>query len=239
MKSFHDEAIVLLKKPVREKDELVVLLTKRQGKMAVMSYGSRDPKSRKAGVVELFNTVTFEARQGKLPLPVLQQIKPLRLRAFALVHADHEDLSIFYRASSILKFVNDQLEDLQSVQNVYSDLNVALDFVQEPVSELLFRVKFLQDMGFLPDLSKCCVCQEVLGLDDDMVFFANYTGFAHKKCCQISPDNEIMIKPVDSSFVKIMKHYQQVPFHEALQVSVAQDVIDQLLELLSSGRVYH
>ncbi len=238
MKLFHDEAIVVLKKPVKEKDELVVLLTKQQGKMALMSYGSRDPKSKKAAVVEIFNTIAFQARQGKQPLAVLQQAKPLALRAFGIVHQDHEDLSIFYRASALLKFVNDNVQDGQSVQNVYFYLNKALDFIQEPASELIFKVRFFQDMGLLSDLRNCCVCAELLQVDDKMVFFANYTGFAHEHCCQRSTDSEILIKSVDKTLVKIMKYYQSASFDDALKISIDQKMILEMTELLESAQVY-
>lgn len=235
MKSFHDEAIVLRKHSVKEKDEVVVLLTKNQGKMALMSYGSRDPKSRKAGVLEIFNTIAFEARYGKTAMAVLQQVKPVVNRAFGVVHADNDDLTLFYRASSILKYAHDSLQDLQSVQNVYSDLNVALDSIQEPVSEILFKIKFLQDMGFLPDLSLCCVCEEILAADDEMCFVSEHTGFAHSHCCRMSADNSIVIKSVDSILVKFMKHYQRVSYHEALQVSISESMIQEISQLLSSG----
>jgi DNA repair protein RecO len=238
MKSFHDEAIVLRKHSVKEKDEVIVLLTKRQGKMAFMSYGSRDPKSRKAGVVEIFNTIAFEARQGKLNLPVLQQAKPLKMRAFGVVHEDHQDLSIFYRASAMLKCVNENLQDLHSVQNVYIDLSLALDSVHEPLSELIFRVKFLDDMGLLSDLSVCCICQKSFKESDTMCFVEISTGFAHRECCRSSADNELVIKPVDSSSVKLMKYFQKASFEEGIQVSVDETTIQQMLDFLSHVDVF-
>lgn len=238
MKSFHDEALVMGKKPVKEKDELVILLTKERGKMAFMSYGSRDPKSRKAGVLELFNTIAFEARQGKQPLPVLHQVKALKLRAFSVVHEQHQDLRLFYRASEMLRFVSKYLYDDQNVQNVYFDLNTALDWIQEPVVDLLFRVKFLDDMGLLSDCSRCSRCGEVFKESDSILFEKNSTGFAHSHCCQGASDSSIALVSVDSSTVKLMKFYQATSLEEGLKVAVDPQRLRDMLGMLEGVEEY-
>lgn len=232
MKFLHDEGVVLRKHHSGEKDEVVILLTKQQGKMAFLSKGSRDLKSRKAGALQLFNTVAFQANEGKGKLPYLRQVKSLRSRGFSLVSDASNNLDDFYRAAEILKLADQYLHELQNVQNVYNDLTLALDRVKTPTVFFVFWVRLLQDLGYIPDWSSCCMCHEKLDLSVVVQFSTENKGFAHALCCQKNPDMRNMSKLVDSDLMKVLVYWQRVGVDDALKVEVPEHLQGQIRSVL-------
>jgi len=221
---------VLRKRSVKEKDEVVILLTKHHGKMSFMSYGSRDPKSRKAGSLELFNTIAFEARQGRTPMPTLQQIKPLQLRAFSVVR-EGEELESFYQASEMLRLTDELVHDSQNVLFVYNLLNSALDAVQQSSSSLVYWIHLLNHLGYLPEWHCCSHCQEDLELDQEIVLSSSHRGFAHQHCC----DDHIHMNSgvLEKDLIKVMAYWQRERFDQGVRVDVSQKVMTTALQFLS------
>lgn len=231
MKFIHDEGVVLRKYDTGEKDEVVVFLTKRHGKMAFVSRGSRDPKSRKAGALQLFNTIAFQAREGRGKLPYLEQVKSLHSRSFSIVGT--ESLDTFYRASEMLKLTDSFIQESQSVQNVYEDLNQALDNVSSPSVVLIFWIRLLQDFGSLPDLSSCCSCHESLSLDEPIIFSAENRGFAHQSCFSVQ------LPQVDPSVVKLMSFFQRAEMADSLRVEVKDPLFHLVHRYLQEIQLHH
>lgn len=140
-----DLGIVLKKKSYKEKDEIVTLLTKSHGKVIFMSYGSRDPRSKKAGALQLTNTVEFLARPAKDLLPTLSQVRLITSRGFDLA----KDLDAFYRAMELLKICDFLLKE-KMTGPYFEMLEKALEHLDFPSVELVFEIRLLQESGFLP-----------------------------------------------------------------------------------------
>lgn len=238
MKFLHDEGVVLRKHHSGEKDEVVILFTKQQGKMAFLSKGSRDLKSRKAGALQLFNTVAFQANEGKGKLPYLRQVKSLRSRGFSLVGDASKNLDDFYRAAEILKLADQYLHELQNVQNVYNDLTLALDRAKIPTVFLVFWVRLLQDLGYVPDWTACCMCHKKLDLSAAVQFSLENRGFAHLLCCQDDPDRRKMTKQVDSDVMKVLAYWQRVNLDDALKVEVSEGLQADMRALLEAIEIH-
>ncbi|MDP2691608.1 MAG: DNA repair protein RecO [Candidatus Gracilibacteria bacterium] len=236
MRFFHEEGIILRKKPLREKDELVILLSLHHGKMVLMCFGSRDPKSRKAGALELANSVVFQVREGSDNRNSLDQVKLLKSRGFSYVDSSHQDLEHYYRAMEILKLTDAMLEESQSVQSVYYNLNVALDNVREDAIVVVYWIRLLNDLGYLPDWKLCCSCHVVLAEADEMLFSTENKGFAHRHCCQVG--GNILLKQVDITLVKVMRYCQSVGMDDALRVTVDRTVLADIKGILESLEIH-
>jgi len=232
MKITKDEAIVLRKRKYREKDEILILFSLAHGKLALMSYGSRDPKSRKAGVVELFNTVALESRQGKSSMPVLQQVKLIKSRGLGIVEGD-ETLQQFYRASEIVKMTDKYLQESQVSRPLYGDLNAALDLLSTPGIVSLFKVRLLQDLGFLPDWSVCSSCNEKLELNNEIFFDQPHNGFAHRHCVNDLGQKNV----VGADLLKVMSYFQKATFRQAVNVEISESLLEKIEQVLGQIRV--
>ncbi|MGE3279261.1 MAG: DNA repair protein RecO [Candidatus Altimarinota bacterium] len=231
MKFIHDEGVVLRKYDIGEKDEVVVLLTKHHGKMVFVARGSRDPKSRKAGALQLFNTIAFQARVGRGKLPYLEQVKSLNSRSFSIVGS--ESLDAFYRASEMLKLTDSFIQESQSVQNVYEDLNLALDHISQSSVVFIFWIRLLQDFGALPDWSSCCICHEALSLDAPLVFSSENKGFAHQACLSFQSPR------VEPSVIKLMSFYQRAEMNDSLRVIVKEPLLQLVRQTLQEIQLHH
>src|SRR5690606_10154184 len=113
---------------------------------------------------------------GKGKMPYLQQVKSLASRSLAIVGAS-ENLDWFYRAAEVLKITDALVQEMQSVQRVYEDLNIVLNAVSVQWIVLIYWIRLFQDLGFVPDWSSCCVCDEGLSLEEPIVFSAENKGF--------------------------------------------------------------
>jgi len=231
MKVYRDQGIVLRKRPMGEKDELVILLSKHHGKRAFMSYGSRDPRSRKSGLLELSNEVAFQARESK-SLPVLQQVQMFISRGFDTVEGD-ESLEAFYRSAELLKLTDRLIQDEQNVQSVYVDLSLALNLVMTDGVVERYWVRMLEDLGFLPDWKHCSSCGEALSTDEQVVFSLEHRGFDHQHC------TDQMSEVVSVDLLKIMNYFQKASFADTLRLQTDQRSLRSIRQVMEQITVEH
>lgn len=226
MNFFHDEGIVLKKYRVREKDEIVILLTREHGKMAFFSFGSRAFRSRKAGALQLFHTISFQARKSKSSLPTLLQIKVLESRGFSLLQ--DTSLKSFYTASELLKLTDSLVPEGEKVEAVFDDLNRALDRLHHEHIFLIYCLRLMTDLGFLPSFSHCVSCHEKFLVSDDMVFFEEYRGIIHEACVS----TKAFFQKVSVDQVKAMTYFQKNTFLDAVKLELPVGFLDFLKEKL-------
>lgn len=237
-KAFHDEGIVIRKRPVREKDEVVVIFCKNLGKKAFVSYGSRDPKSKKSGILELFNTIYFSAREQKGRMAVIEQVKMLKSRAYALFE-DNKDLNEYYRASALLNLLNKSIDDEQKAEGLYQDANTALDALFYQAIVPAATIRFWDDLGYLPQWSLCLECGEKLDLEKPIFFSSANRGFIQHNCQKkLNYQQDASIIQTDPQLVKVMAFLQKSSLHEAIKVTLAPELLSNLETTLSKMDVH-
>ncbi len=230
-----DVGIVLRERVFKERDELVTLLTLEHGKRIFMSYGSRLPKSKKAAPLQLFNTVEFQARQGKIGPAVFEQVVLQTSRAFPMLEAG--GLPSFYRASSMAAFADRLLPEGALAKEVFHLLSFALDHVSEASSFALFQIRVLSDLGYLPDLQRCCRCHLKIELQESILFSFEHRGFSHGSCSQREGEKGLTIV-VDSNLIRVMAFFQKAVPEEALKVQVGKDLLEVFEGLLQSVEIH-
>ncbi|MDF2379726.1 MAG: DNA repair protein RecO [Candidatus Gracilibacteria bacterium] len=237
MKIIQDEGIVLRKRQLKEKDELVTVLTKNHGKMMFVVPGSRDPRSKKAGILELCNTIGFQVRESKSRFPYLNQVKLLKSRGFHIVEED-STLDEFYRALGMLKLTDQFVQEEHNVNEVYALLSQGLDGVILNVSEMWYWIHLLDFLGFLPDFKICVGCHEKPDSSFDLVFCAEHKGFAHRKCLSMNTET-VQNTTVSISFdlLKIVSFIQLYSLSEVGRLSMDQKIFDQMKELFDTVKV--
>ena len=238
MKFFNGEAVILRKYPIREKDEILLVLTKSFGKMSLVAHGSRDPMGKKTSAVELFNTIAFQAREpgnkkaeNKHNLAVIQQVKLLKSRGFGVVASGEDNLAAFYRTTEILKLTDYFLKEMQYVEGVYEDLNTALDLFLEPNIGLIYKIRLYSDLGYVPDWSQCCVCNKKLALEGELRYFPDHHGFVHDRCAEIGSG------PVACDMVKLMSFWQKAGMADGVRVEVEPGIIVGIENVLNGIQI--
>ncbi|MDP3975742.1 MAG: DNA repair protein RecO [bacterium] len=230
MRFFSDQAVVLKKHSVGEKDELVILLSKVHGRLAAMAKGSRDPKSRKAGALQLFNTIAFQARESRAGSPYLQQVKLLTSRGFGIVEGGGE-LEKYYRAAQIVRFTLDHVHEGQEAARVFADLNEALDLIAFPLIDLIYQVRLLSDLGFLPDWSRCSTTHRKLDLNQPLGFSEENKGFSGQQAFRGG------IK-VNAELVKVLSFFQRGAVQRSVKVQVSSGLEERARGILQKITIH-
>lgn len=64
-RNYASEGIVLARKNYGEADRILSIYSKTSGRISLIAKGSRRPKSRKRGHIEVFNLIRFQAAKGR------------------------------------------------------------------------------------------------------------------------------------------------------------------------------
>lgn len=239
MKVIQDEAIVLRKRQLKEKDELITVLTKYHGKMLFVVPGSRDPRSKKAGILEPTNTISFQVRESKSKFPYLNQVKLVKSRGFGIV-AEDESLGEFYRALEMLRLIDKNVQEEQDVHNLFSFLSHALDAVSVPLSVLWFQIQFFDFLGFLPDFKRCVHCHLKPDSSSLLSFCAEHRGFAHQKCLSMNTESvQNSTVSIEFDVVKTFAFLQTTSLQDSLVLDLSLGQVDSMMNLFKNIRLEH
>lgn len=144
------EAIVLRRKNTGEADRIITVMTPSLGKLRVLAKGVRKMASRRAGHLELFQTVRVTLHHGKM--------FDLITEASATTHGFSDvGLSQMTRAYYVAELVDQLLPETQEHEDVYLLLRETLLSIQQELNEAklsqsvyLFALELLWLLGFLP-----------------------------------------------------------------------------------------
>lgn len=151
MKVLKTQAIVLSRTDYQEADRIINVLTKDQGKIALMARGVRRPKSKLAAGIELFCVSSISYIKGQSEIGTLISAKPE-------INYEHivEDISRVERGYNLIKILNTNIEHhaeddyYGAIKQALSSLN-NLDMNDEFV-ESWFIAQVLRISGHSPNL---------------------------------------------------------------------------------------
>ena len=163
-------AYILHKRPFRDSSQILELFTRDHGRLAVLSRGSRSPKSRINGLLQLYRPLLVSWR-GRGELPVLGAVDA------AEIHPPR----LFGRALMSAMYVNELLMHLlhrhdvhQQVFQLYHDCLYQLQSGEiEPVLRL-FEKDLLAELGFALNLTHDADSGEALAPDQHYAFFVEH-----------------------------------------------------------------
>ena len=90
---YYSEGIVLARKNYSEADRILVVYSKKYGKLSLIAKGVRKLKSRKRGHIEVFSHVKFSAARGK-SLDIVTEVETIT--AFKKARRDLKKVSVAY-----------------------------------------------------------------------------------------------------------------------------------------------
>ncbi|MDD2568175.1 MAG: DNA repair protein RecO [Clostridia bacterium] len=155
-----DEAIILRGRDYREADRLLVVLTRKQGKISALAKGVRKTNSSLKAVTQLFSvsTLTFSHSKGLKLVTQGQSIESMRLL--------REDLDKIAYASYIAEIVDMVLEEGKANEQVYVLVFTVLTLLQAADDPYMimrfFDLRMLAVLGYRPYLDSCVSCKRGL-----------------------------------------------------------------------------
>lgn len=227
------QSIVLRAIPWREKDRLLVLLTRERGKVLALAQGAQIPQNRLAPVTQCGVIATFwlakarefdrvtDYRIEKLPTRIRREV--LALTAFGIVSellewaapAEVADKELF---SEVLWFAG------------------KLEEGSPPVKWLVAaEVRLLERMGWMPHLLSCSICGVDL-CDEQIAFSPSIGGSICDRCRALKAPPDAQIYP-SAVLQGIYALWQQPELMTTLHLRQA--FWQQALTLLQSHWSYH
>lgn len=151
MKQHKDSAVILSRIDYGERDRILTLLCREQGRTSVLARGVRAEKSRLSGGIELLSESEVSFIEGRTDLKTLTGAR--------LKHHFGDvtkDMHRMQQAFSFLKSVNTVTED-GAGQEYYSVLLLSLaamnDFNRNPlITEMWFNLQMLKHSGSAPNI---------------------------------------------------------------------------------------
>ena len=227
-RSFRAEAVILRHADWGEADRMLVILTRKKGKLRAVAKGARKMRSRKAGHVEPFMHVSLQLAKGKGPFIVtdaetIESYQPLR-----------EDLLLTGYASYIIELVDkfsyeEEGENL-SLFKLLTDTLSRISTSPDPWLEVrYYEVNLLELMGFRPHLFHCSNCRKEIKPESQFISPLQ-GGVLCPPCGQGLPGSW----KISIDALKTLRHLQRSTYNVSKRIKPGSETRKEL-EILMQG----
>jgi DNA repair protein RecO (recombination protein O) len=234
MNSFSSEGIVLKRKNIGEADKLVTLFTKNRGKLKTLAKGVRKVNSRRAGNLEIINHVKIFLHETK-SWPILTEVETKSI--FLGIKEDLSKLSLVYL---MFELVDQLLTEEQESPLVFDLLISTLNSINsesnlEKAKVLVsnFQLKLLSQVGYLPQLQNCVVCNERL-LPETNFLSPHLGGLVDKKCNQ----QVILSRSLSLDAIKALRFLARTEMKEIVRLTLEKKLLKEVFDTLNFYTVY-
>lgn len=226
-RSIRTEGIILRRKDFGESDRILVLFTRKLGRISGIAKGSRKPSSKIAGHLELFMRSSFLISRGR-NLHLITQAEVLdsfdKLR---------EDLQGIGRGSYIVELVDAVTFEEGSNLNLYELLLTtlkALNSEDDPTIIIhFFELHLLGLAGFQPEFFICVECGKKI-TEQDQHISGELGGVVCPSC--VTTLSGVDIRPVSTRILKYLRHFQRSSLQELMVLKIPPDVRKGLEEVI-------
>ena len=170
MPSYSTDTIVLRRLDFGETDRILTLFSREHGKISAIAKGARKPLSKFAGVSEVMTRAECHLGTGK-SLDVLSQTEIKG--SFTEIR---QDLVRMAYGLYLVDLVDHATLDRHPNPELFDLLDIALTTLRTTSKPVMlarwFEVRLLDNLGYLPDITSCVVCQCGIPGDypDDLVY---------------------------------------------------------------------
>ncbi len=231
------EAIVLRQVKTMTSRRMVVLFSKKYGKISVGSSISEGGKNKSAlitrpftyGRYELFKTKdSYSLNSGQV------------LESF---YGIGEDLDKYMQASFVLELTDKLIPEEVMQPRLFQtllDFLTALEKRSKKVDTLViaYMVKALDMLGVMPVIGSCAECGKP---GCDRFFSINQGGMVCGECAKALTESsqDVMIYDTNFGIVNILKYFQKEPFSSFEKLALDDEIALKLREILKKYMEYH
>lgn len=234
MNSFSSEGIILKRKDLGEADKLITIFTKNRGKVKTLAKGVRKINSRRGGNLEILNQVKIFLHETK-SWPILTEVETKR--NFSNIKDDLSKLSLVYLIFELIdQFLGEEQENIVVFDLLQATL-VAIDESQSlekaKVFATNFQLKFLNQVGYLPQLQNCAVCDQEI--QPEVNFLAPYLGGLVDKNCS----KEVLLsRSLSLEAIKTLRFLAKTPIEGIYKLNLEKKLLKELFEVLNFYTVF-
>lgn len=202
MRTYSASAIVLRRIDLGEKDRIMTIYTREQGKLAAVAKGARGPASKLAGSSEPFTYCRFFIATGR-DLDVLTQADIKE----SFPNVKHSISGIAY-AVYLMELVNSFVDDRQPNPELFDTLLSAMYIMESgadpEITARYFELQLLAILGYEPHFDTCLRCNKAIG--KEKVAFSPSLGGVVCQECGIPPADAILVPGAMVSYARALKN---------------------------------
>lgn len=224
-RSFSAQGIVLKRTNFGEADRLVTFLSKYRGRFTAIAKGVRKITSRRSSNLELLNHVKAHFAQGKnfaivTEAETVDSFKDIK-----------EDLNKTSYGFHLAEITNGFLADGQGGGEVFGLLLSSLQFLKKGTDSKkvlrAFEIKFLNALGFRPQVNKCVRCEGSL-MPETNFLSPEYGGVVHQSCLM----GNLFAKPISANGIRVLRFLQNEDLEKIERLSIPANLTLDLEEQL-------
>lgn len=225
-RSYNAEGLVLKRANIGEADRLITFLSKYKGKFTAIAKGVRKVSSRKAPNLELFNYVKIHCAVGKT-FDVITEAETIK------THKElKDDLNKVGFGFYLVEITNDFLAPEQGGKGVFDTLKKALDLLDQETNlekiklfTAAFEIKFLELLGFKPELYRCVKCGKTLG--EAFNFLSPEVGGVVDTGCRA---NTLFAQPISRNALVALRFLQKEDWSKIQRLTVSESLNSKIEE---------
>ena len=222
-RSIRTEGIVLRRRDYGESDRILVLFTRKLGRVSVIAKGARKPSSKLSGHLELFTRSSFLISRGR-NLHILTQAETID--AFDSLRKDLPGIGL---GSYIVELVDAVTYEEGSNVQLYDLLSATLDSLstgKDPaIITRYYELQLLDLVGFRPELFYCVECGKSI-IEQDQYLSGELGGAVCPDCAPKA--RRAGINPVSSRVLKYLRHFQRSDRKSLATMAIPPEISEEL-----------
>ncbi|OGY32363.1 MAG: DNA repair protein RecO [Candidatus Woykebacteria bacterium RIFCSPLOWO2_01_FULL_41_12] len=227
-RSYTAEAIILKRTNFDEADKIITFLSKYKGKFTAIAKGVRKIASRRSPNLELFNKVKGHFASGR-NLDVLTEVETVH--TFKKIKESLEKTGSTF---VLLEVTNGFLEEGQGGRLVFDLLDDSLSQIEAAKDSnslkkalAAYEVKFLEKVGYKPELFTCVKCKGDL-ISEKLAISPELGGVLHSDCSE----NKLFTKPISSNILKALRFFQMEEPPRIERLKITKELAEDLEQTL-------
>jgi DNA repair protein RecO (recombination protein O) len=224
-RTYKTEAVVIKRTKLGEADRIVTLYTPEYGKIRAVTKGTRRPKSKLGGHVELLTYSSLFLARGR-NLDIVTQAQTIE--SFLPLKNDLHSMAYGLYITELL--------DSFTIEN---DVNYALfDLLIETLQRLVdarnkeivlryFELHLLDEMGYRPQLQYCTNCNKALQPVTNY-FSSSQGGMLCRDCSYEEP----VSMPISLNALKVLRLWQGCTYESAARVNINARLASELEQIM-------
>ena len=225
-RSIRTEGIVLRRRDFGESDRILVLFTRKMGRVSVIAKGARKPSSKISGHLELFMRSSFLISRGRnlhilTQADMIDDFEPLR-----------KDLSGIGIGSYVVELVDAVTYEEGSNVKLYNLLVSTLDSLSAGENPGIiiryYELHLLDLVGFRPELFVCVECGKKI-IEQDQFLSGELGGTVCPECALGAKKGGF--RPVSSRALKYLRHFQRSEINSLISLKIPSEIIEELEKL--------
>lgn len=235
---YKTHGIIIKKTNSGEADKVLTIVTPNYGKIQCIARGSRKPKSKLNGHLDLFNLSDFNLVHGK-GYDVITGC--MTIQSFKRVKNALDQTARMYSAAELL---NRLVLTSQKDEKIYFLLKEYLEFCDSHLprdesrrdfTSWSFSIKLFDALGVFPELTNCLACRQPISSSTESYISAYMDGIFCKKCRTENND----LTEINIYLIKLFRFFQSSEYSQITRLRLEKNIREQVRNMMHKIVMYH